>query len=73
MQKHKQEVKNNPSLSKRRMMMTMMTVWYFASLSTLFKSYRDDGRLIMQGFCAMKRGIVISWIPPVVGVEPGTS
>ena len=27
----------------------MVMAWYFTSLSTLFKSYRDDGRVIMKG------------------------
>ena len=27
----------------------LMMVWYFTPLSTLFKSYRDDGRVIMKG------------------------
>ena len=28
------------------MMMIMMMIWCFMSLSTLFKSYQDDGRVI---------------------------
>ena len=27
----------------------MMMVWCFVPLSTLFKSYQDDGRVIMKG------------------------
>ena len=33
---------------ERRMMMLMM-IWCFTSLLTLFKSYQDDGRMIMKG------------------------
>ena len=29
--------------------MMMMMIWCFTSLSTLFKSYQDDGRVIMKG------------------------
>ena len=30
-------------------MMMMMIILRFTSLSTLFKSYQDDGRVIMKG------------------------
>ena len=36
-----------------------MTVWCFTSLSTLFKSYRDDGRVIMKG--SVQGSAIQSW------------
>ena len=43
--------------------------WYFTSFSTLFKSYQDDGWVIMKG-CAKGHCIVIGWILPPVGFKP---
>ena len=40
--------------------------WCCTSHSTLFKSYRSDGRVIMKD-CAMQRLNILSWIPPLVG------
>ena len=32
------------------MMMMMMMIWCLTSLSTLFKSYQDNGRMLMKGY-----------------------
>ena len=42
-------------------------IWCFTPLSTLFKSYRDDGRVIM------KHHTLMSWISPTARFEPGTT
>ena len=36
-------------IKKRKTMIMMIMIWCFTSLSTLFKSYQDEGRLIMKG------------------------
>ena len=36
------------NVTKWMMMMRMMMIWCFISLSTLCKSYGDDGRVIMK-------------------------
>ena len=55
----------------------MMMVSAFKSLSTLFESYRVDGRVIMTKDCerifAMKLCTVMSRINSLAGFEPGTS
>ena len=50
----------------------MMIVWCFMLRSTLSKSYRNDGRVIIKS-CAMKRRKVMGSIPPPVEFELGTS
>ena len=46
----------------------MMMICGFTSLSTLFSSYRENGRAIMKGF--VKWSIVQSWILPAAGLQP---
>ena len=57
--------------NRAMMMIMMIMIWCFTSLSTLFQSYRDDQRVIIKD-CAIKRRTVMSGIPPPVGFEPGT-
>ena len=53
------DVNNTCTVEYLQMMMTM-TVWCFTSLSTLFKPYRDNGRMTVKGSgCAMKRRSVV--------------
>ena len=40
---------------------TMMTVWYFISLSTSFKSYQDDGRVILKGSVQLFVCVEVLW------------
>ena len=49
----------------------LMNVWCCTSLSTLFKSYRDDGRVIMKG--SVQWHTVIRWIGLPAGFKPGIS
>ena len=43
-------------------------IWYYI----LFKSYWDNGKVIMKRLRAMKCHTVLSWIPPQAGFKPGT-
>ena len=43
------------------------------SLATIFKSYQDDEGVMMKVLVKkMKCTIVLSWVPPLVKIEPGT-
>ena len=52
--------------------MVLMTTWCFTSLSTLFKTYWNDGWVLMKN-CAMKHVTVMSWFPLPQGFELWTS
>ena len=49
------------------MMMRRRRIWCFMPLSTVFKSYWDDGRMIMKGSVHT----VMSWILPLAGLDLG--
>ena len=44
----------------------------YTSLSTVFHSYQDDGRVNIKKLCAMKRRLGSEIISPPAGLEPET-
>ena len=50
-------------------MMMMMMIWYFKSVSTVFKSYQDHGRVIMKGSVQWSAMPAMSWILPLMKIK----